>query len=161
MDAAEQLAEAGGTSGPLAADIERATGAASANDAEVGAVAAGGGTASPTRSSRGTPLSALADVPEVMVEGTTVSGGAEEGSELVAQADMPDAASGGLRAQSDTADTGGPAGDTTVEGQAEVSGTNIGTRSEKSTAAEGNGQQVADTGGSNVGRTERGGPAAR
>ena len=159
MDAAEQLAEAGGTSGPLAADIERATGAASASDAEVGSAAAGGGTASPVRSSRGAPLNALADVPEVMVEGSTVSGGAEEGSELVAQADMPDAASGGLRAQSDTADTGGPAGDTTVEGQAEVSGTNIGTRSEKSTAAEGNGQQVADTGGSNVGRTERGGPA--
>ena len=159
IDAAEQLAEAGGATGPMAEDVERATGAASASDAEVGATAAGGGTASPTRSSRGAPLNALADVPEVMVEGTTASGGANEGSELVAQADTADNAPGGLRAQADMADTGGPAGETTVEGQAEVAGTNIGTRSEKSTAAEGNGQQVAETGGSNVGRTERGGPS--
>ncbi|MBT6722091.1 MAG: hypothetical protein HOB20_02560, partial [Planctomycetaceae bacterium] len=159
IDAAEQLAEAGGATGPMAEDVERATGAASASDAEVGATAAGGGTASPTRSSRGAPLNALADVPEVMVEGTTASGGANEGSELVAQADTADNAPENLRAQADMADTGGPAGETTVEGQAEVAGTNIGTRSEKSTAAEGNGQQVAETGGSNVGRTERGGPS--
>ncbi|MBA63812.1 MAG: hypothetical protein CMJ76_15775 [Planctomycetaceae bacterium] len=157
--AAEQLAEAGGPDAPMAEKIQRATGAASANDAKAGATAAGGGTAAPMRTSRGAPLNALADVPEVMVEGAATSGGAEQGSQLVAQSDTAADAPGGIRAQTDTAETGGPAGDTTVEGQAEVSGTNIGSRNEKSSDAEGDGQQLAESGGSNVGRTERGGPS--
>ena len=158
-EAAEQLAEAGGADGVMAEDIQRATVTTNASDAEAGMTAAGGGTATPERSSRGAPLSALADVPKAMVEGAATSGGAAEGSELVAQSDSAADSPGGMRAQTDTAESGGPSGDTTVEGQAEVSGSNIGTRNEKSSAAEGNANQVADSGGSNVSRSQRGGPS--
>ncbi|MEC9097076.1 MAG: hypothetical protein VX776_10610, partial [Planctomycetota bacterium] len=158
-EAAEQLAEAGGAAGPMAEDVQRASGAASVSDAEAGATAAGGGTAAPMRSSRGAPLNALADVPEVMIEGAATSGGADEGSRLVSQADTGADAPGGMRAQTDSAETGGPAGETTLAGQVQVSGSNVGTRNETSAAAEGDGQQVADSGGGKVGRSDRGGPA--
>ena len=143
----------------MAEAVERAAGAVSATDAEVGQTVAGGGSATPMRNSRGAPLEVLADVPEIMIEGAPNSGGAADGSEMVAQSDLSADAPGGVRAQTDTADSGGPAGDTTVEGQAEVAGTALGERNEKSSNAEGTGEQVADAGGSTVGRSERGGPA--
>ena len=157
-DAKVVLEDSGGASGPMAEAVERAAGAVSATDAEVGQTEAGGGSATPMRNSRGAPLEALADVPEIMIEGAPNSGGAADGSEMVAQSDLSADAPGGVRAQTDTADSGGPAGDTTVEGQAEVAGTALGERNEKSSNAEGTGEQVADAGGSTVGRSERGGP---
>ena len=158
-DAASQLAESGGSNGPMAEEVQRASGAVSETDAEVGEATAGGGTAAPVRTSRGAPLIALADVPEIMVEGAAQSGGTPQGGEMVAQSDQAADAPGGVRAQTDTADSGGPAGDTTVEGQAQVAGTSIGERNEKATGAEGVGQQASETGGSEVGRTTRGGAA--
>ena len=158
------MSESSQTDGPqgqqvTAAATTRAQQSSSA-DAAVGETVAGGGTASPQRASEGTPISALAAVSAVMVEGANESAGAAAGVEVAAQDDAVGKIAGGVQAPPTVGPVGAAAGAEVAQGENNVEAGAVGNRREQSTTAVGDTETTGQRSGSQVARSQQGGALA-